>query len=118
MNEWLFTLDTIIDNYKSTVVGRAFVNVLVKRLEELAYSDKVVENTIQRWVLETLSDCVEKYQIKEDASSAYSKAAYRDNPEPPEILKELRKELNEAEKEFEASLIALKTETLGLLRIK
>lgn len=118
MDEWLFTLDTIIDNYKSTVIGRSFVNVLVKRLEELAHSDKVVENTIRHWTLETLSDCVEKYQIKEAADSAYSKAAYRDNPEPPEILKELRKELNEAEKEFEASLIALKSETLGLLRTK
>ena len=118
MNEWLFTLDTIIDNYKSTVIGRSFVNVLIKRLEELAHSDKAVENTIRRWTLETLSDCVEKYQIKEDAESAYSKAAYRDNPEPPEILKELRKELNEAEKEFEDSLIVLKSETLELLRIK
>lgn len=118
MDEWLFTLDAIIDNNKATVIGRSLVNVLVKRLEELARSDKVVENTIRRWTLETLSDCVEKYQIKEEASSAYSKAAYRDNPEPPEILKELRKKLNEAEKEFEASLIALKTETLGLLRIK
>lgn len=118
MDEWLFTLDTIIDNYKSTVIGRSLVNVLVKRLEELAYKDKAIENTMRRWTLETLSDCVEKYQIKEDANSAYSKAAFRDNPEPPEVLKELRKELNEAEKEFEASLIALKTETLGLLRIK
>lgn len=118
MDEWLFILDTIIDNYKSTVIGRSLVNVLVKRLEELTHSDKVVENTIRRWVLETLSDCVEKYQIKEDASLAYSKAAYRDNPEPSEILKELRKELKEAEREFEDSLIALKAETLGLLRIK
>lgn len=118
MDEWLFTLDAIIDNYKNTVIGRSLVDVLVKRLEELACKDKTIENTIQRWTLETLSNCVEKYQIKEDANSAYSKAAYRDNPEPSEILKRLRKELNEAEKEFEASLIALKTETLGLLRIK
>lgn len=118
MDEWLFKLDTIIENYKGSVIGRSLVDVLVKRLEELAYKDEIIENTIQHWTLETLSDCVGKYQIKEEASSAYSKAAYRDNPEPPEVLKELRKELNEAEKEFEASLIALKTETLGLLRIK
>lgn len=118
MNEWVFTLDTIIDNYKSTAIGRSLIKVLVKRLEELAYKDKAIENAIRRWTLETLSDCVEKYQTKEDADSAYSRAAYRENPEPSEILKELRKDLSEAEKEFEASLIALKAETLELLRIK
>lgn len=118
MDEWLFKLDAIIDNYKSTVIGCSLVDVLTKRLEELAHKDKTIENTIRRWTLETLSDCVEKYQIKTNANSVYSKAAYRDNPEPLEILKELHKELDEAEKEFEDSLIALKAETLGLLRIK
>jgi hypothetical protein len=117
MDKLFFAIETFVDSQYCSILGRSLIDVLIKRLEELARDDKIDQEDLRYWALETLPDFMEKLNVKEASVSSYSRAVC-DETASPELVEELRQKHNNAKEEFQDALICLKTETLNLLRAK
>ena len=116
MDELLFTLETLCENHAQDCIGRALIKTFVRRLTELAYAGKIDEAKLNLLTNVTFARCVDARLEKDSADSAFSKAAYCDNPAPSDVLKELRQERGDAERELQDALTSLCAVALELLR--